>query len=48
MSREITRESERRRIEKSFDVFGLGARDRGLILEALDSTGSRIATAARA
>jgi hypothetical protein len=37
MSREMTRESERARIEKSFDVFGLGARQRGLILEALDS-----------
>ena len=37
MSRIVTRESERTRIEKSFDVFGLDARQRGLILEALDS-----------
>jgi hypothetical protein len=37
MKRQATRESERARIEKSFDVFGLGARQRGLILEALDS-----------
>jgi hypothetical protein len=37
MSREVTRESERARIEKSFDVFGLSSRQRQLILEALDS-----------
>ena len=32
-----TRQSERARIEKSFDVFGLSTKHRGLILEALDS-----------
>jgi len=37
MSRIVTKESERLRIEKSFDVFGLDPRQRGLILEALDS-----------
>jgi hypothetical protein len=37
MSRILTKESERRRIEKSFEVFGLTPRQRGLILEALDS-----------
>jgi hypothetical protein len=35
--RESTRESERARIEKSFEVFGLSAEDRALIVEALDS-----------
>ena len=33
----VTRESERARIEKSFDVFGLSAEHRALIIEALDS-----------
>ncbi len=33
----MTRESERRRIEKSFDVFSLSTTHRALILEALDS-----------
>ena len=35
--RESTRESERARIEKSFEVFGLSAEDKALIVEALDS-----------
>ena len=33
----INRESERRRIEKSFDVFSLSDEHRALIVEALDS-----------
>ena len=37
MSRVVTKESERARIEKRFDVFRLDLRQRGLILEALDS-----------
>ncbi len=37
MNRNPTRESERVRIEKSFDVFGLSEAHRALILEALDS-----------
>ena len=32
-----TRQGERARIEKSFDVFGLSAEQRALILDALDS-----------
>jgi len=35
---ELTRAGERERIEKSFDVFGLGPRERAEILEAMDST----------
>lgn len=37
MTRTPTRDSERRRIEKSFDVFGLVSSDRALIREAMDS-----------
>lgn len=33
----MDRERERLRIEKSFDVFGLGGRERRWVLEALDS-----------
>jgi hypothetical protein len=37
MSRELTRESERRRIEKSFEVFHVSEEQQALIREALDS-----------
>ncbi len=37
MGRNMTRESELRRIVKSFEVFCLSAADRALIVEALDS-----------